>query len=103
MVKKINIASYRVLQTLLALFNNNLTMAELVSELNQKGFGTYSNPYSNPRHNTSLLMEAEYFFPKKSQFCSWSIKGAYSIDKGKLHGNNHGFQFTISKSGLLNL
>lgn len=69
----------------------------------QKGFGTYRNPYSNPRHNTSLLMEAEYFFPKKSQFCSWSIKGAYSIDKGKLHGNNHGFQFTISKSGLLNL
>ncbi|MBR3889670.1 hypothetical protein IKJ53_04070 [bacterium] len=43
MVKKINIASYRVLQTLLALFNNNLTMAELVSELNQKGFGTYNS------------------------------------------------------------
>lgn len=44
MVKKINIASYRVLQTLMALFNSNLTMAELISELSKKGYGSY-NPF----------------------------------------------------------
>ena len=44
MAKKINIASYKVLQTLMALFNNNLTMAELISELDQKGYGK-CNPF----------------------------------------------------------
>lgn len=69
----------------------------------QKGWGTYHNPFSNPRHNTSILIEAKYQFPQKSLFNSWYIKGAYGIDKGKIQGNNYGFQLTIAKSGLLNL
>lgn len=41
--KKMNIASYRVLKTLLFLFHNNLTMSELVIELEKSGYGPYNN------------------------------------------------------------
>ena len=41
--KKMNIASYRVLKTLLCLFHNNLTMSELVAELESDGYGPYNN------------------------------------------------------------
>lgn len=41
--KKMNIASYRVLKTLLCLFHNNLTMSELVTRLEQSGYGPYNN------------------------------------------------------------
>ncbi len=41
--KKMNLASYRVLNTLLCLFKNNLTMSELVSQLEKSGYGPYNN------------------------------------------------------------
>lgn len=41
--KKMNIASFRVLNTLLCLFNNNLTMSELISQLEKSGYGPYNN------------------------------------------------------------
>lgn len=41
--KKINIASYRVLKTLFFLFHNNLTMSELIIELEKSGCGPYNN------------------------------------------------------------
>ena len=42
-LRKINIASYRVLKTLLLLFEKNMTMNELVEALDADGSGTYNN------------------------------------------------------------
>ncbi len=41
--KKINIASLRVLNTLLCLFEQDLSMKELIEQLNKKGYGPYNN------------------------------------------------------------
>lgn len=59
----------------------------------QKGFGTYRTPYSMPKENISLMAEVKYD-------CSKKVKGlhlcaAYGFDKGKLIGNNNGFQMSI--------
>lgn len=62
----------------------------------QQGFGTYSNPYTKPHHNVSLMAECTYRFPHK-----WTIKGAYGIDSGHILGHNRGFQITITKSGFI--
>ncbi len=62
----------------------------------QRGYGTYDEPYTYPHHNTSILAEAKYNFNK-----GWAVKGAFGLDAGSLLGNNHGFQLTISKHGLL--
>jgi hypothetical protein len=67
----------------------------------QKGWGTYNQPYYNPRENISILLECIYKFQESSKLKGWSIRGAFGMDKGKLIGNNEGFQITISKSGLL--
>ena len=42
-LRKINIASYRVLKTLLLLFEKDMTMNELVEALDADGSGTYNN------------------------------------------------------------
>ena len=42
-VKKVNNASLRVLQTLLCLFEQDLTMNELIQKLNSNGFGHFNN------------------------------------------------------------
>lgn len=62
----------------------------------QRGYGTYDEPYTYPHHNTSVLAEAKYGLDK-----GWEVKGAFGLDRGSLLGNNHGFQLTISKRGLL--
>lgn len=59
----------------------------------QKGFGTYRTPYSMPKENIGLMAEVKYD-------CSKKVKGlhlcaAYGFDKGKLIGNNNGFQMSI--------
>lgn len=67
----------------------------------QKGFGTYKEPYASPRHNVSVLAEAVYCFPEDSSLHGWSIRGAYGMDAGKIYGDNHGFQLSITKTGIL--
>ena len=61
----------------------------------QKGWGTYSAPYTDPRENTSLLLEAGYKFPEKSIFYGFTASMAYGADWGELRGNNSGMQFTV--------
>ena len=68
-----------------------------------KGYGTYWEPYSEPRKTVSLLAEATYTFPTASKMKGWSLKGALGMDHGKLLGNNFGLQLTIAKSGILQL
>ncbi len=69
----------------------------------QKGFGTYIEPYEDPKQSLNLMAEAVYAFPNDSKAKGWSIKAAYGIDLGTIHGNNYGLQITIAKQGLLNL
>ena len=64
----------------------------------QKGWGTYSIPFTKMHHNASFLVEAHYDFPHQ-----WQIKASYAMDFGseKMLGHNAGMQITISKRGLL--
>ncbi len=66
----------------------------------QKGWGTYSGPFSKPHHNVSFLLESDYTFRK-----GWFVKGGYAMDFGseKMLGHNAGFQLTVGKSGVLNI
>ena len=66
----------------------------------QDGLGTYSEPYTEKRYNTSFLAEASYRFTQKT-LRGWSVKGAYAMDFGKIRGDNTGFQLTIAKTGNL--
>lgn len=49
---KINIASYRCLQTLLYLFEQNMSMKELVNILDQDGYGEFNNFIASKYINT---------------------------------------------------
>lgn len=64
----------------------------------QIGYGTYSNPYTHPRHNVSAMLEMIYHFSH-----NWNVKGSFGMDAGSILGHNYGFQFTVSKSGIFNL
>lgn len=66
----------------------------------EKGFGRYAEPYTNPREDVSLLAEVNYFFPEDGWLKGWSVRGAFGMDRGKLLGDNTGFQLTITKKGL---
>ena len=72
----------------------------------QKGWGTYSNPFTKMRHNVSLLAETTYNLHSRKH--KWmkgiNVKGGYGMDFGSILGGiNYGFQLTISKVGLFNL
>jgi hypothetical protein len=41
------------------------------------------------------LAEASWQFNR-----GWNLSGAFGLDKGKLLGDNYGFQLTIVKSGI---
>lgn len=62
----------------------------------QEGLGTYHNPYTRKHHNVSFMLEG---------ICrlrhNWTVRGAYGMDFGHILGSNAGFQFTVSKCGLL--
>ena len=64
----------------------------------QKGWGTYSNPFTKAYPNFSFLVEAKYKFNH-----NWAVRGGYAMDLGseRMYGHNAGFQLTVSKSGLL--
>ena len=62
----------------------------------QDGQGTYIKPYVDPKHNVSLMAEANYRFTTGT-LRGWSVRAAIGIDRGKIYGNNHGVQITIAK------
>lgn len=64
----------------------------------QKGWGTYQEPFTKEHHNVSFLLESQYDFNH-----GWCVKAGYGMDFGSnlMLGHNAGFQFTISKKGLL--
>lgn len=61
----------------------------------QKGWGSYKAPYTYPKENTSLLLEATYKFSEKSMFNHFTATISYGADWGDLRGNNSGMQFTV--------
>jgi hypothetical protein len=69
----------------------------------QRGYGTYDRPYIDPEEDVSLMAEAEYRFPASSKLNGWAVKGAVALDRGKIYGDNTGFQLTVSHRGVLNL
>ena len=64
----------------------------------QKGWGTYNEPFTKKHHNVSFLVEGNYRFSH-----GWTMKGGYGMDFGsnQMLGHNAGFQFTISKNGMM--
>ena len=68
----------------------------------QEGFGTYRDPYTEPRHNTSILVEATYDFTGKA-LNGFGLTCGYGMDFGSILGNNYGFQLTVRKTGVLGL
>lgn len=66
----------------------------------QKGWGTYSDPFTSKHHNVSFMLEINYQMPRQ-----WSVTGAYGMDFGseQMLGHNAGFQLTVRKKGILNL
>ena len=66
----------------------------------QKGFGTYTYPYDDPKRNLSLLAEAGYLLPDRLAK-GWGVKLGIGYDHGGLLGNNFGVQLTITKSGAI--
>ena len=67
----------------------------------QTGYGTYSNPYANPKYNLSGLAEFGYQFPEDKALKGWAVTAAFGFDKGAIYGDNCGFQLTITKSGII--
>lgn len=70
----------------------------------QKGWGTYTQPLTKERHNVSVLAETTYSFHSlRHKFLNGlDVKAGFGADFGSiLNGNNYGFQFTVSKTGLL--
>ena len=65
----------------------------------QEGFGTYATPYTKKHHNVSFMLEGIYSF-QKGLLRGFNVRGAYAMDFGHILGHNHGFQLTISKTGL---
>lgn len=62
----------------------------------QKGYGTYKQPYPNPKHGFYCMGEVSCKMSK-----GWDITAAMALDRGKQTGNNFGVQVTIAKSGIL--
>jgi len=62
----------------------------------QTGLGTYADPLYGCQYNLSLLAEVSWLFPH-----DWMLRGALAMDKGRLLGDNYGFQVSIIKSGIL--
>lgn len=62
----------------------------------QKSYGTYKQPYPEPKYGFYCMGEVSCSLPKQ-----WNITAAMALDQGKQTGNNFGVQLTVTKSGIL--
>lgn len=62
----------------------------------QKGFGTYSKPYLNPKENISLMAQVDYSFTQ-GKWAGAYISCGVGADIGKIYGDNIGVQLTVGK------
>lgn len=63
----------------------------------QKGLGTYSNPYRNPKESVNLLGEVTYRLDKGSWAGTYIVVGV-GADIGSIYGHNYGGQLTIGRN-----
>ena len=63
----------------------------------QKGWGSYTQPFLEPRKNVSLMAEISYAFPTTSPLAGWNMKATVAMDRGEILGDNTGMQLTVSK------
>lgn len=104
--KKMNIASYRVLKTLLCLFRKSLTMPELISQLKEAGYGPY-NKYTVTKYIHTLKMcgidiqrfQNRYYiinFPLGIKFSALDTELIYDIKEVAEKINLNGMKTTIN-------
>lgn len=62
----------------------------------QRGYGTYSQLFQDPKENVSLMGEASYRLSG-----GWQVKAAVGMDRGGVYGDNAGCQLTVTKTGLI--
>ena len=69
----------------------------------QRSLGTYSLPFDHARTLNSFMAEVGYAPQRigKLHTKGWQVKAAFALDRGSLLQNNTGFQFSLSKTGLL--
>lgn len=69
----------------------------------QRNWGTYDDPTDYSKVNHSVMLEATYSPAKIGKFNTkgWAVGVGFGLDHGTLLGNNTGFQFHISKTGIL--
>lgn len=83
--KKVNNASLRVLQTLLCLFEQSLTMNELIQKLNISGFGEFNNFVLSKYINTCKSCGIDIQKIKnKYTIINFPIGMKFSADEGEL-------------------
>ena len=56
-------------------------------------WGTYSEPFTEIKNNTSGLVEFTFAHPSNMR---WSARASFAFDKGELYGNNYGGMITIT-------
>lgn len=71
-----------------------------------KHYGTYQQPFSDVKHNTSLLCEVGLRLPEENKrtpwLAGWSVNAGIGVDRGNHLGNNvGGLQLTLRKTGWL--
>lgn len=69
----------------------------------QRSLGTYPSPFEHARTLNSFMAEVGYAPQSigKLNTKGWQVKAAFALDRGNLLRNNTGFQFSLSKTGLL--
>ncbi len=77
---------------------NSLGYRVLLTHSNN--WGTYKNPFTDIKNNTSGMLEITY----KPEFLKgWNIKASFAFDKGELYGDNFGGMLTIGKRGIIDI
>ncbi len=61
----------------------------------QRGWGTYTYMYPDPREDVSLMAECSYSFSNRSRLKGWGARLAVAMDRGEIYGDNTGLQLTI--------
>ena len=66
----------------------------------EEGLGTYRQPYTKKKHQTSFLLEGTYT-PQRPSLRGWSASLGLGLDSGDIIGDNFGCNLTIRKQGVL--
>ena len=63
-------------------------------------WGTYANPFTDIKQNTSGLVEMTF---KPKTLKGWNVTASFAFDKGELYGNNYGAMLTVKRGFVFDL